>query len=74
MVKTISKKDLVNTLDLTLGQLEQLYSDLDTKLNHLEKTIENVMYLKTMVSNISKEQDVSVKTVDRKSTRLNSSH
>lgn len=66
MVKTISKKDLVNTLDLTLGQLEQLYSDLDTKLNHLEKTIENVMYLKTMVSNVSKEQDVSVKKVSVK--------
>ena len=65
-VKTISKKDLLNTLDLTLGQLEQLYSDLDTKLNHLEKTIENVMYLKTMVSSVSKEQDVSVKKVSVK--------
>lgn len=59
--KTISKKDLLNTLDLTLGQLEQLYSDLDTKLNHLEKTIENVMSIKTMISSVSKEQDVSVK-------------
>lgn len=66
MVKTISKKELLNTLDLTLGQLEQLYSDLDTKLNHLEKTIENVMYLKTMVSSVSKEQDVSVKKVSVK--------
>lgn len=65
-VKTISKKDLLNTLDLTLGQLEQLYSDLDTKLNHLEKTIENVMSIKTMISSVSKEQDVSVKKVSVK--------